>query len=562
MATTGYVAMLEADLQLALAAQDLQTLKAISARRNIIIGMSTKLENARTRIVKQLKELIECESKPRRRPSIQQGSLGGAPSRSAGSSSESSYKLGSRVPAAVTTTPASTASAAAGGSLIANALPGADETPSRRDSHSSASYPPHDVAVTHSPAAQECAAGTASGEEGDLEGVACHTPSCCTANRALLQQLEDQQREIEALRSEVQELRHASERGNQQAAATQRTCLSMQQQITALQEHKKQQEVEAHKQAALSDQVSRLSAKQEQQGRQRQLEECQRGVVMKDTQPLPKGPAVLIVQQMLRSRVGVHVTVHAVSPLGGERTDSARRTYAYKVVLGSSSERLAVLQAKAAALKGTSMSIDVLLTAEQARRKQTLLPVARQAKSDGRRVQWRFDTLLVDGKPYTGTGSLPLPSQQSSKQTAAAAAQAAQQQRGPCPRAPAEAPGPARPPVDADGFQPSKAQVNKQRKLQAKQAKAAATATAKQAPLISKPARSCPSSPASGSSKPTTRAAQPLSPARKRSSSCSASPNQAATPRAMAVTRSPSSPAAVVADGGCSPPPPSSPARA
>ena len=393
-------------------------------------------------------------------------------------------------------------------------------------------------------------------------------------------QLEAQQRDIETLRSELAQLRDVTTRGDKQQAATQRSCLSVQQQVTELQARLQQQEAVAHKQAVLSDEVSRLAAKHEQQSRQRQLEECQRSLVVKDAQPLPKGPAAAFMQQMLRSRLGVQATVHAANLLGGERDSSTRRTYAYKVVLGSTSERHTVLKAKAKALKGTTLSIDVLLTAEQANRKHSLIPVARQAKSDGRRVQWRYDTLLLDGKPYQGPGSLPLPSQQSSRQTASAAAAAAataaeRQQSTARPQAPAVAP--AQPQPDADGFLPSKAQVKRQRRQQRKQARQAANtagAAADNALIVSprpppglghsnKPTGSPPASPSGGHSKTATNTSQPPAPAQQGGKSCSGTSSPAAAPAgAVAAFSSPCGTAAAEAHGSCSRPPPSSPARA
>ena len=58
------------------------------------------------------------------------------------------------------------------------------------------------------------------------------------------------------------------------------------------------------------------------------------------------------------------------------------------------------------------MTIDTLLTPQQLTAKQQLLPVARQAKAAGQTVHWRYDTLFVDGKQYTGPGSLPTPAEQ------------------------------------------------------------------------------------------------------------------------------------------------------
>ncbi|KAI3423535.1 hypothetical protein D9Q98_010667 [Chlorella vulgaris] len=83
---------------------------------------------------------------------------------------------------------------------------------------------------------------------------------------------------------------------------------------------------------------------------------------------------------------------------------------------GSSGQRTEVLRIKAQALRGTPLSIDALLTPDQLASKQRLMPVARQAKSAGQSVRWRYGTLLINGKPYTGPGSLPTPAEQQQQQ--------------------------------------------------------------------------------------------------------------------------------------------------
>ena len=87
-----------------------------------------------------------------------------------------------------------------------------------------------------------------------------------------------------------------------------------------------------------------------------------------------------------------------------------------------------MLRAKAQRLRGTSMSIDALLTPQQLSAKQQLLPVARQARAAGQSVHWRYATLYVAGKQYTGPGSLPSPAEQ--RETAAQQQQQQQQHKG------------------------------------------------------------------------------------------------------------------------------------
>ena len=182
----------------------------------------------------------------------------------------------------------------------------------------------------------------------------------------------------------------------------------------------------------LQDTISMLHSRQDQLQHQQQLDECQHSVVFKDSQPLPSQGAAQHLQSLLSKQLGLRLTVqkvqqlHSRQPLPGG--DSKQLRHSYKVTLGSSGERTAVLRAKAAQLRGTSMSIDALLTAEQLASKQRLLPVARQAKAAGQSVRWRYGTLFVDGKEYTGAGSLPSPADQQRGRAAAASGQQHAQQ--------------------------------------------------------------------------------------------------------------------------------------
>ena len=274
------------------------------------------------------------------------------------------------------------------------------------------------------------------------------------------------------LRAELAQLRRQSQQSQAAQLATQKEVAAAQASIVQLQ-------AAVQRQDTLSDKVSLVAARQEQQARRQQLAECQRGLLVRLGDPLPPGPLAPTMQKSLTKQLGVRVTVHTAQQLGQERGAAMRRNTAYKVLLGSAAERLAVLKVKAASLRGTSTSIDVLLTPDQLARKQRLLPVARQAKQAGRRVQWRFDALLVDGKPYDGPGSLPLPSQQQGSRSSVSPA-SQQRQHGQT--------GPAQPHADADGFQPSKAAMKKQRQ-QLAQAQAKSAATAASAASAAKPAK-------------------------------------------------------------------------
>ncbi|KAI3423540.1 hypothetical protein D9Q98_005801 [Chlorella vulgaris] len=144
-----------------------------------------------------------------------------------------------------------------------------------------------------------------------------------------------------------------------------------------------------------------------------------RNLVLKTESALPAQGITAHVQDLLCQQLNIAVTVLKVQPLGNKQhsdSDSQNRKHAYKVGLGSSGQRTEVLRIKAQALRGTPLSIDALLTPDQLASKQRLMPVARQAKSAGQSVRWRYGTLLINGKPYTGPGSLPTPAEQQQQQ--------------------------------------------------------------------------------------------------------------------------------------------------
>ena len=236
---------------------------------------------------------------------------------------------------------------------------------------------------------------------------------------------------------------HACRQLKQQTQVTHAASIRHGDQLAAT-EQQLQELLAAHlQQADTRDNVSLLASRQEQLQQRQKLDECQLCVVFKTTTPLPtQGPATHL-QQLLSRQLQLSLTVQRVQPLGGKQHSGdsdagSQHRHAYKVTLGSGGERTAVLRAKAQHLRGTTMSIDALLTPEQLASRQRLMPVARQAKAAGQAVRWRYGELLIAGTPYTGPGSLPSPAQQHTAAASGSTRMTAAQSRSS---------------VDADGFQ-------------------------------------------------------------------------------------------------------------
>ena len=208
---------------------------------------------------------------------------------------------------------------------------------------------------------------------------------------SLEQLVQKQADQLAALSAEVGTLR-------QQLKVSHATGLSATQGVTTLQSAvDRLQDQSAHSQK-LEEAVGRLTSQQQRLAEQQEREECQRSVVLKTPEPLPTSEPAAAVQELLCERLGIHVSVLRVRQLGqrgGNRTS-------YKVLLASSGERDAVLRAKAQCLRGTQLSIDVLLTKQQQARRKALLPTAKRAAEAGQRVQWRYDQLLIDGRECRG----------------------------------------------------------------------------------------------------------------------------------------------------------------
>ena len=178
------------------------------------------------------------------------------------------------------------------------------------------------------------------------------------------------------------------------------------------------QDQSAHSQK-LQEELGLLRSKQEQLAEQQEREECQRAVVLRTPKPLAASDPTAV-EAWFSTHVQQPVTVLRVREMGrriGSREGSGSSggrdaPTTYKVVLGNSAQRDAVLRAKAKALRGTCYTVDVLLTRQQQANKLGLMPAAKRAAAAGQRVQWRYDRLYIDGKEHRGAGSLPAPRQQ------------------------------------------------------------------------------------------------------------------------------------------------------
>lgn len=234
-----------------------------------------------------------------------------------------------------------------------------------------------------------------------LEGIAQQQAALIEAQAA---QLAAQAAEIAAFRAQLATLR-------QQQQTSQATGISAAQGVSTLQGAvDRLQDKAAHGQR-LEEAVGRLSSQQQKLAEQQELEECQRSVVLKVPQQLPASqPPAAAAEELLCTKLGVEVSVLRARPLPQreqQRGGEASSRTSYKVLLASGGERDAVLRAKAQRLKGTQISVDVLLTKQQQARRKALLPDAKRAAAAGQRVQWRYDRLYIDGKEHRGEGSLP-----------------------------------------------------------------------------------------------------------------------------------------------------------
>jgi hypothetical protein len=228
-------------------------------------------------------------------------------------------------------------------------------------------------------------------------------------------QLEQQAEIIAQQAATLAELHMSVGKVKEQQRITQGTAGSAVEGVNSLRREVERLSGEAAMTGKLQDDIGRLHSRQQQLAEQQERAECQQAVVLKMPNPLPAGQqAVAAVESFLSQELRLEAKVLRVKQLGkdGGRQGPGNGRAAYKVVLASSRERDAVLRAKADRLRGKPFSINVLLTGQQLANKRALMPAATSAIRAGQRVQWRYDQLLIDGKPHRGAGDVPESRQQ------------------------------------------------------------------------------------------------------------------------------------------------------
>jgi len=459
--TPGYAAQLKRDRQLANGLRDLGSLRALAARYNIKFAKSNaELDSCKAVVVKKLDELIaiEANGRQRRRPQgsfVYASSITTKPSRRSSISSAPVGQLACAA-AAAAAEGAACIGVADGQGLDISATPQALPT-------SSAKFCSMLVGALTPPAsfATSPQANTVSGMGGGASAPRHASLQCSLLQQQLdkaRQELQHQQGTIAELQARAAAVEHDNQQLKQQLQATHAAGLRRESRLLAVEQQVQELLAVKQQQAETLDSISNLHSRQEQLMQRQKLDECQVSVVFKTPELLPAEGTVSHVQKLLNRQLSLSIMVQKVQPLGSKQNGSigsniATRKHTYKVVLGSSGQRVEVLRAKAKALRGTSMSIDALLTPEQLTSRHHLVPVARQARAAGQTVRWHYGTLFVNGKQYTGPGSLPTPAEQHASTARTSKTKQAQ------------------PPVDADGFQ------TVQRKPSKPQAHPAATAS-------------------------------------------------------------------------------------
>lgn len=244
-----------------------------------------------------------------------------------------------------------------------------------------------------------------------------------TASQSAQQQLLQLQQQVGSLAEELAAAKHALAQMQRQLQSTHSAGLRSAATLVAVEQQVQELMAASTEQAATRDSLNLLQSRHEQLRQRQQQEECACGIVFKASTALPAEGTAAHLQQLLSRHLQLSLTVVKVQPMhstsGGGSADSPSRRQAYRIRLGSRGEQAAVLRVKAQRLRGTDMSIDVLLTPEQLASRHQLQPVARQARSAGRSVRWRYGKLLIDGQVYTGPGSVPSPKPSSSQAAAA-----------------------------------------------------------------------------------------------------------------------------------------------
>ena len=461
--TPGYVAQLRLDRQLATTVKQLESLRDLGKRYQVALAKSTTgIDPWRAAVVKKLDDLIASETNKRsRRCGLQGRSLSLSSSATASSRRCSVSSAAPRRPiadAALGAAEGGACKGAVGGQGPEGSVTTPRALPSPSATYSSvlvsALTPPVAIAALLQDAALESGGGARCGAQAPRHASSDYSQLMQQQLEAAQQQLSSQQQQVAKLEERLAAAEYANRQLKQQLQVTHAVGLRHTDQLAAT-EQQLQELMAAHmQQAETRDSVSKLYSRQEQLQQRQKLDECQLCVVFKTTTPLPMQGTATHLQQLLAKQLQLNLTVQRVQPLGGKQHssdcgDNTNRRHAYKITLGSGGERTAVLRAKAQHLRGTTLSIDALLTPEQLASRQLLMPVARQAKAAGQAVRWRYGELLIDGKAYTGPGSLPSPAEQLT-----AAASGSRQQHMSVAQ--------SRIAVDADGFQQVQSRRSKQ----------------------------------------------------------------------------------------------------
>ena len=229
----------------------------------------------------------------------------------------------------------------------------------------------------------------------------------------------------------------------QQQQTSQATILSLTQRMHKLEEVWGRTQGEAARVRELEVQVGNVYSRQQQMVERQQRAECQHAVVLRTPTTLGASGTHLATAagELLGLLLGLRVTVLRVEELSGSGSQNSSSTpgsgmqprQAYKLVLTSSEARDAVLRVKACKLRGTPHSLDVCLTAVQQAAKAKLLPISKAARTSGRRVQWRYHRLFIDGMEHQVGTPLPQPRAQKQGRPAWAGSPANRQAVGPVP---------------------------------------------------------------------------------------------------------------------------------
>ena len=265
---------------------------------------------------------------------------------------------------------------------------------------------------------------------------------------ATRRQLDAAQQQIEQLKAEVDSLKQLKTEVaglKQRQQHTHSTALKAVQDAGELRRAVESLQGEASRTQKLEEQLGHVHSRTMQLTEQQHREECQRAVVFKTPTPLPaqRSQQAKTAGEFLTQLIGQQVTVLRVQELGGKsRKDGSsprggQQRHVYKLLLPSSEARDALLRAKASKLRNTPYTIDVCLTPQQAANKAVRLPAAKAAREAGQRVQWRYDSLYIDGQPHGKEGPPLSPAGQQQ--------QPQQQQQGPSaasssPQSPAHTP--------------------------------------------------------------------------------------------------------------------------